>query len=143
MHRRYVKGWIDYFFYLLGVCQVHINQFLLGNGMVILVNEEKCFQMYLQCIMCIGTASKPTKRKIFDVMSVSPEETLIIKMTPDRKNLQYAVQYVENSIPMTDLFSTILYEVKNNKEKTRRTIVYSFARCKTNVPYYGGCSSCI
>lgn len=97
----------------------------------------------VQCIMCTGTASKPTKRKIFDVMSVSPEETLIIKMTPDRKNLQYAVQYVEDSIPMTDLFSTILYEVKNNKEKTKRTIVYSFARCKTNVPYYGGCSSCI
>lgn len=82
----------------------------------------------MQFIMCTATASKSTKRKIFDVLSVHPENTMMIEMSPERKNLSYAVQYVDNSVPIDELFGTILSEVKSDREKTRRTLIYCQTR---------------
>ena len=49
---------------------------------------------------------------------------MMIEMSPERKNLSYAVQYVDNSVPIHELFGTILSEVKSDREKTRRTLIY-------------------
>ena len=62
------------------------------------------------------------------MLSVHPENTMMIEMSPERKNLSYAVQYVDNSVPIDELFGTILSEVRSDREKTRRTMIYCQTR---------------
>lgn len=78
----------------------------------------------IHLIVCTATVCTTTKRKIFDVLSLAPEETLSIEMSPERKNLIYVNQYVDNNIPLSETFGKIIAEVKNGKEKARRTLIY-------------------
>ena len=49
-------------------------------------------------------------------------------MSPERGNLKYCVQYVDNSLDLSVIFSQIINEVKDKKESTCRTIVYCQTR---------------
>jgi hypothetical protein len=81
------------------------------------------------CFMvCTATASLSTKSKIFSVLSINSDETFIVEMSPERKNLRYVVQYVNNSIPMSELFQNIIMEVRKGKDKTTKTLLYCQTR---------------
>ena len=45
-------------------------------------------------------------------------------MSPERKSLRYVVQYVDNAIPMSELFRDIIMEVRKGKDKTTKTLLY-------------------
>jgi ATP-dependent DNA helicase RecQ len=79
-------------------------------------------------MVCTATASLSTKSKIFSVLSITSDETLIVEMSPERKNLRYVVQYVDNAIPMSELFRDIIMEVRKGKDKTTKTLLYCQTR---------------
>ena len=67
------------------------------------------------------------KEKIFKVLELTRANTLETRISPNRDNLKYIHQYVDNSLPLSQVFGRIVEEVKNDKERTCRTIIY----CKT------------
>lgn len=67
------------------------------------------------------------RKKIFEVLELTRANTLEIEISPNRDNLKYIHQYVDNSLPLSQVFSSIIEEVKYDKERTCRTIIY----CKT------------
>ena len=73
-------------------------------------------------MVCTATASLSTKSKIFSVLSITSDETFIVEMSPERKNLRYVVQYADNAIPMSELFRDIIMEVRKGKDKTTKDI---------------------
>ena len=79
-------------------------------------------------VVCTATATVSTQEKIFNVLSLSQANTLKIEVSPDRVNLQYIKQYVENNMPMSDVFGKIIQEVKIDNRGTTRTIIYCQTR---------------
>ena len=79
-------------------------------------------------MVCTATASLSTKSKIFSVLSIAPDETFIVEMSPERKNLGYVVQYVDNAIPMSRIFQEIITEVRKRKDKATKTLLYCQTR---------------
>ena len=75
-------------------------------------------------IVCTATATTSTKAKIFSILSLNRGNTLEIEVSPDRENLIYVKQYVDNNIPLGDVFGKIIEQVKTDKQVTSRTIIY-------------------
>lgn len=78
-------------------------------------------------VVCTATATLSTKRKIFDVLCLSNENTFVINISPERENLKYSMQYVDNSLELSAVFDHVINEVRQKKQATCRTIIY----CKT------------
>lgn len=49
-------------------------------------------------------------------------------MSPERGNLKYCIQYVDNSLELSVVFGHIISEVKHKKRSTCRMIVYCQTR---------------
>ncbi|XP_028404789.1 mediator of RNA polymerase II transcription subunit 34-like [Dendronephthya gigantea] len=75
-------------------------------------------------IACTATATISTKSKIFNVLQMNRGNTLEIEVSPDRANLTYAMQYVDNEIPLGDVFDNVIEHVRTEKTRTPRTIIY-------------------
>jgi ATP-dependent DNA helicase RecQ len=58
------------------------------------------------------------------VLSLNQINTLEIEVSPDGENLTYVKQYVNNNIPLGDVFGKIIEQVKTDKQGTSRTIIY-------------------
>ena len=84
-------------------------------------------------MVCTATASLSTKSKIFNVLSIVPAETFIVEMSPERKNLRYVVQYVDNAIPISRLFQEIIAEVRKEKDKATKTLLYCQTRTQCGI----------
>ncbi len=78
-------------------------------------------------VVCTTTATSTTKRNIFDVLCLN-NDTFVVEMSPERGNLKYCIQYVDNSLDLSVVFSQIINEVKSKKESTCRTIIYCQTR---------------
>lgn len=88
------------------------------------LGELRSFFKNVNFIACTATATTSTKAKIFSVLGLNRQNTLEIEVSPDRENLRYVKQYVDNSIPLGDVFGKIIEQVRTEKQRTPRTIIY-------------------
>lgn len=79
-------------------------------------------------IVCTATATKSTKTKIFDVLELKMEETVSFEKSPERPNLCYSFQYMENDLELSDVFHEIILEVKKKNVKCSKTLIYCQTR---------------
>ena len=62
-----------------------------------------------------------SSRKIF-------HSTFCVEKSPERSNLAYYIQYVDNNLEFGEVFESIITEIKNNREQTTKTLIYSQTR---------------
>ena len=79
-------------------------------------------------IVCTATATTSTKSKIFDVLDLRMQKTFCIQKSPERPNIAFSFQYVENHIELSDLFHDIILEVKEKKPNCSKTLIYCQTR---------------
>ena len=70
----------------------------------------------INLIVCTATATKATKSKIFEVLDLKTEDTFSIEKSPERPNIAYFTQYVENDMKLSDVFHDIILDVKDKKD---------------------------
>ena len=69
-----------------------------------------------------ATATKRTKRQIFDMLElINPFEVVD---NPNRPNICFVVQKMDNSIQIGDHFKFLINDLKEHREKATRTIIY-------------------
>ena len=83
--------------------------------------------------MFTATATLDTKRKIFEVLDLDKEKTFTIEKSPERSNLVYSFQYIDNDMEIQNIFNEIISEVREKAEKCTKTIIYSQTRKQTAV----------
>ena len=79
-------------------------------------------------IVCTATATTSTKSKIFDVLDLRMQKTFCIEKRPERPNIAFSFQYVENHIELSDIFHDIILEVKEKKANCSKTLIYCQTR---------------
>ena len=79
-------------------------------------------------IVCTARATTSTKSKIFDVLDLRMQKTFCIEKSPERPNIAFSFQYVENHIELSDVFHDIILEVKEKKANCSKTLIYCQTR---------------
>ena len=74
-----------------------------------------------------ATASKSTKRKIFEALKLNYLTTCVIEKDPNKDNLRYVVKYIENDLSLNDIFHTLISELRSKSTETEGTLVF----CRT------------
>ena len=74
-----------------------------------------------------ATASKTTKRKIFELLHVNVFSTAVFEKSPSKENIRYAVKYVSNDLSLTTIFQGLINEIKARKLSTEKTLIF----CRT------------
>ena len=69
-----------------------------------------------------ATATKKTKQQIFDMLEL--KESVEIIDNPDRPNIWFVVQKMDNGIKIADHFKFLVDELKQHGRETTRTIIY-------------------
>ncbi|XP_028419127.1 uncharacterized protein LOC114544809 [Dendronephthya gigantea] len=87
-----------------------------------LLAEEVKFALFT------ATATKQTKHKVFDMLNISESETFFIEKNPERENIRYCVEYVENDKDFEDIFHIITSELLEKKEMCSRRLIYTQTR---------------
>ena len=59
-------------------------------------------------VVCTATATVATKEKIFNILSLTKSNTFEIELSPDRKNLCYSKQYIDNNTTLGDVLHEII-----------------------------------
>ncbi len=68
------------------------------------------------------------KWKIFEVLVLCKEKTFSIQKSPERFNLLYSFQYIDNDLELQNIFIEVISGVKEKGEKSTRTIIYCETR---------------
>ena len=74
-----------------------------------------------------ATASKTTKRRIFEILRLNPLTTQIIEKDPNKDNIRYMVNYVDNDWRLGDVFHNVITDVKQESVNTQGTLIF----CRT------------
>ena len=61
--------------------------------------------------------------KDFDVLALKMEETVSFEKSPERPNLSYSFQCMENDLELTDVFHEVILEVNKKKVKCSKTLI--------------------
>ena len=69
-----------------------------------------------------ATATRQTRDQIFEMLEIESPVELI--ESPNRPNITYVVQKIDNSTPMIDNFRYLAYEIRLKSLSTKRTIIY-------------------
>eukprot|EP00112_Aurelia_sp_Birch-Aquarium-sp1_P015912 Seg3562.16 transcript_id=Seg3562.16/GoldUCD/mRNA.D3Y31 product="putative ATP-dependent RNA helicase R290" protein_id=Seg3562.16/GoldUCD/D3Y31 len=78
-----------------------------------------------------ATASKATKASIFAVLNLKPITTFVVERNPVRSNLLFHVRYIGNDMNLERIFSEIIQELKDQKGKCKRTVLFVQTRSQT------------
>jgi superfamily II DNA helicase RecQ len=83
-------------------------------------------------IVCTATATKATKRKVFDVLEIKEKDVFCVEKSPECPNLTYHVQYVDNNLEFDKVFHSAISELGNMQKKTKRgpNLCAYMATCK-------------
>lgn len=87
-----------------------------------LVSNQVCF------VALTATATKHTKEQIVKTLNLNNSQTLVIEQNPNKLNLCYSVQYVNNSNPLEHTFGSTLNELTSNGKETTRTMIFCQTR---------------
>ena len=69
-----------------------------------------------------ATATRQTKDQIFEMLEMKSPVELV--ESPNRPNVTFVVQKIDNSTPMADNFRYLADEMKSKSSNTKRTIIY-------------------
>ena len=75
-----------------------------------------------------ATATKQTKQKILSMLEIDHSDTFFIEKNPERKNIKYCVEYVENNLEIASIFSSIINELIEKKDSCSRRLIYTQTR---------------
>ena len=89
--------------------------------------ELKSLLPSIRLAVFTATASKTTKRKLFEILHLNQLTTCVIEKDPHKDNIRYAVQYLENDLSLQDTFHSLIEEVKNQSVETEGTLIF----CRT------------
>ena len=70
-----------------------------------------------------ATATKTTKTRIFEILSLHSINTYSLEINPIQKDLMYSVQDTGNNLSTEQIFGKIIRAVENLEDKTERTII--------------------
>ena len=66
--------------------------------------------------------------KVMSMLDIDMSQTFFIEKNPERKNIRYCVQYVENSTEIIEIFDSVLNELIEKRENSSRRLIYSQTR---------------
>ncbi len=69
-----------------------------------------------------ATATRETREKMFDILNMRDPFELV--ESPYKENITFAVQEMDNTVSLTGHFQWLIDEIKNEKSKCKRTIIY-------------------
>eukprot|EP00112_Aurelia_sp_Birch-Aquarium-sp1_P019504 Seg483.13 transcript_id=Seg483.13/GoldUCD/mRNA.D3Y31 product="ATP-dependent DNA helicase Q-like 1" protein_id=Seg483.13/GoldUCD/D3Y31 len=81
-----------------------------------------------QLAIFTATATESTKFKIFEMLQLSRSGTFCLEKNPVRSNIIYIFQQIEKDKAMKDIFSPIIEELRQEKGKTSRTVLFCQTR---------------
>lgn len=87
-----------------------------------LVSNRVCF------VALTATATKHTKEQILKTLNLNNAQTFFIEQNPNKPNLCYSVQYVDNSNPLGHTFGSTLNELTTKGIETTRTMIFCQTR---------------
>lgn len=82
-----------------------------------------------------ATASKSTKRRIFEILGVSLLNTHVIQHEPIKNNLRFAVQYVERDQSLDKILAFLVSELKSKGIKTCGALIFCRTRKQWSAIY--------
>lgn len=99
-----------------------------------LLDDEVKFALFT------ATATKQTKCKIMNMLNINEAETLFIEKNPERENIRYCAEYVENDKEVCYIFNTTIRELQEKKELCPRRLIYTQTRKQCARIYNSFCS---
>ena len=97
--------------------------------------ELKSLLLYPRMAVFTATASKTTKRRIFEILQLNPLTTQIIEKDPNKDNIQYIVNYVDNDWSLGDIFHNVITDVKQEGVNTQGTLIFCRTRKQCSLLY--------
>eukprot|EP00794_Sanderia_malayensis_P009642 gene9642-10629_t len=88
-----------------------------------------------------ATASKTTKRRIFELLHISYLNTALFEKNPNKDNIRYAVQYISNKLTLTEIFSEIIANTKKYGKDTEGTLIFCNTRKQCSLIFRSFCLS--
>ena len=82
-----------------------------------------------------ATATKETKRTIFQMLELSPFTTFVLEKPPLRGNISYHFCNVGKDTPLDVVFGELLQELQTKLEKTDRCIIFCQTRKQCSTLY--------
>ena len=79
-------------------------------------------------VILTATATRSTTDCIFDSLRIPIKNVHTVKRSPNRNNLRYSLQYVDNNMPLEIVFGALLEEVLHKQDATERTLIYCQTR---------------
>ncbi|CAB3979996.1 Hypothetical predicted protein [Paramuricea clavata] len=79
-------------------------------------------------LILTATATQSTTDCILDCLHIPVKKVYTVKRSPNRNNLQYSLQYIDNNMPLEMVFRGIIDEVFQKGATTERTIIYCQTR---------------
>ena len=75
-----------------------------------------------------ATATKATKQSIIDVSGIDISNAFVLEKSPVKENLRFTVKYVGNGIPLSEIFASLVQEIKTNGIETIQTLIFCQTR---------------
>ena len=82
----------------------------------------------LKFLILTATATQSTTDCIFNSLHIPIKKVYTVKSSPNRNNLKYSLQYVDNNMPLEIVFQGIIDDVLQNGVTTARTLIYCQTR---------------
>ena len=91
--------------------------------------------MDVPIVALTATASKSTKHKIFESLSLKKSSTFVLEWSPDKPNIKFYVQYVKKDLEISSLFNFLIEDVRKQKTECERTIIFCQTRKQCAIVY--------
>ena len=82
----------------------------------------------LNFLILTATATQSTTDCIFSSLHIPIKKVYTVKRSPNRNNLKYSLQYIDNNMPLEMVFRGIIDEMLQNGITTERTLIYCQTR---------------
>ena len=79
-------------------------------------------------LIITATATRTTTESIFDCLCIPLKNTYTIRRSPNRTNLHYSTQYVDNSMPLEMVFSRVIDELNSIRHVNKYLMIYCQTR---------------
>lgn len=90
---------------------------------------------HCKLVILTATATRYTKEQIINTLHLPTNDVHFIEQSPDRKNIQYSVQYLEKDDHLENAFSSLIQDIKEHGADSQRTLIYCQTRKQCSVVY--------
>ena len=85
-------------------------------------------------LVLTATASKGTKKDIFSTLNLG-RSTFVLERSPEKPNICFGAQYLDKNSSLRSIFHFIIEEVRNEKGKCQRTMIFCQTRKQCALVY--------